>query len=231
MHPSPKLNGYLSLIVATVIGNTWQVWGAEPICSAALDPASIISDLEKRRPAPIGPDERAAALRAMPQQGRIQDLDPDDADKLHDLSIVLRQHDRQFVYAVVVVDLPQARVGLHGKSVILVSLPALRLLTSGEIQAVVAHEIGHEYVWDEYFAAKRRGDGSCLRRLEFFCDAVAVVTLRRAGLDPADLALGLSRLRSFNRQFGKARDEDVYPTVEERQAFIKEVMSAAKGRR
>ena len=61
-------------------------------------------------------------------------------------------------------------MGLLDKSVVVVLLPALRELTAGEVQATIAHEIGHEYVWDEYHAAKRQGDVSCLRRLELFCD-------------------------------------------------------------
>jgi Zn-dependent protease with chaperone function len=132
------------------------------------------------------------------------------------------------VYTVVVVDVPQARVHLYDRSIVLVSLPAIRLLSSGELQAVVSHEMGHEYVWDEYYEAKGRGDGSCLRRLEHFCDAVAVITLRRAGLDPGNLTSALSRIREFSRQFGIAKDEATYPNVEERQAFIKQVAAAAK---
>jgi len=226
MHPSPKQNRTLILVAATVIGNASLVRGAEPICSAALDPAAIARDLDKYRPTAIGPDERASALRALPPEGEVRQLNPDDTHKLEGLADVLRMHDRQSVYTVVVVDLPQARMGLSEKSIVLISLPMLRRLSDGELQAMIAHEIGHEYVWDEYHAARQRRDESCLRRLELFCDAVAAITLHRAGLDPRHLTSGLSRISAFNRQFGTARDENSYPPSAEREAFITKVIAA-----
>src|SRR5262245_7238077 len=101
MH-GPKLNRYLSLIAATLIGNLCQVRGAEPICSAPLDPASILGELDKRRPVAIGPDQRAAALGALPREGQVRRFSLDDTRKLESLDEVLRVHDRQSVYTVVV---------------------------------------------------------------------------------------------------------------------------------
>lgn len=226
MHPSPKLNRSLSLIAATIIGNVFPILGAELVCSAALDPVAITRDLDYRRPAAIGSEERAAILRSLPPQGQVRQLNLDDTHKLEGLGGVLRFHDRQTVYTVIVVDLPQARIGLFDKSVVMVSLPALRRLTAAEVQAMVAHEIGHEYVWNEYYAAKARGDGPCLRQLEFFCDAVAAITLHRAGLDPRQVASGLSHIRKFNRQFGTPKDDHAYPPIKERNVFIRKVIAA-----
>ena len=230
MHPNPRLNRSLSLIASAIIGNVSLVSAAEPVCSTALDPIAVTRDLDQRRLAAAGPDERAATLRALPTKGRVTQLNVDDTHKLEGLAEVLRVHDRQSVYTVIVVDLPQARFALPDKSVVVVSLPALRRLTAGEVQAMVAHEIGHEYVWNEYFAARERGDAPCLRQLELFCDAVAAITLHRAGLDPREIASGLSSIRAFNRQFGTAKDDYAYPPIQEREAFIRKVIAAAAKR-
>jgi predicted SprT family Zn-dependent metalloprotease len=56
-------------------------------------------------------------------------------------------------------------VGLHARSVVLISQRALHLLNADVLQAVVAHEIGHEYVWDEYQAALERKDARRLQEL------------------------------------------------------------------
>jgi Zn-dependent protease with chaperone function len=62
---------------------------------------------------------------------------------------VLEAAQRASVYAVMVIDEPQARVGLNARTVVL-SRPALTLMSEEELQAVVAHETAHEYVHAEY---------------------------------------------------------------------------------
>jgi hypothetical protein len=51
----------------------------------------------------------------------------------------------------------------------------------------VAHEIGHEYVWQQYEAAKTRKDAKRLRELELICDAIAVATLTSLDIAPERL--------------------------------------------
>jgi Zn-dependent protease with chaperone function len=41
-------------------------------------------------------------------------------------------------------------MGLYGRAVLLISLPALRLLRAEQLEALVAHEIAHEYWWDAW---------------------------------------------------------------------------------
>jgi hypothetical protein len=56
------------------------------------------------------------------------------------------------------------------------------MLSVEEFRAVVAHEVGHEYVWAECEAARLREDRERLRQLEVVCDAIANTTLGRLGM-------------------------------------------------
>ena len=49
-----------------------------------------------------------------------------------------------------------AFVGLHARTVLLISREALRLLDAKELLAIGAHELGHDYVWDDYAEARQR---------------------------------------------------------------------------
>ena len=58
----------------------------------------------------------------------------------------------------------------------------------------MAHEIGHEYFWGEYFRARRDNSQSSLRRLELLCDGFAVITLAHAGVNPERLTSALEKI-------------------------------------
>ena len=116
---------------------------------SALAAASVASGLESLRPAPIGSDEKRRALARLPPEGELQPT-PDEAAKLSSLQRVLIYHKRQDVFEAKVIDLPQAGIVLYARSILLISRPALRLLSATELQAAVAHEAGHEYFWTEF---------------------------------------------------------------------------------
>jgi Zn-dependent protease with chaperone function len=120
-------------------------------------------------------------------------------------------------------DMREAAAGLHGRAVLLVSQGALRLLEAEELQAVVAHEIGHEYVWDHYAAAVSRGDMARVRDLELACDAIAVLTLGRAGIDPKRLISAVEKVYRFNSLRFRSRDESRHPTLQQRRELIERV--------
>jgi hypothetical protein len=142
---------------------------------------------------------------------------------------VLRLHQRDSVYEIKVISIPQAWTGLHGRAVLLISLPVLRLLESEELQALVAHEIGHEYLWQEFAVADRLKNRERLRELELACDAIAVLTLERAGVKADRLILGLEKAFWFNHErFGWATNESSYPSLSARRNLVK-AMSSAKG--
>src|SRR5215467_1024245 len=109
-------------------------------------------DLDKSRPQPVPPDFRARVLEALPKEARITKLKEPQRQKLDSLGTVLRLHHRESVYELVVFESapkPFAFVGLHLRAALLISDVALNSLDAAELQASVAHEIGHEYVWAE----------------------------------------------------------------------------------
>jgi hypothetical protein len=186
------------------------------------DPAGVVERFDSGRPAPVSAAEREGILAALPPEGDVRDLDEAQQRKLAAVRRVLELHRREEVYVVKVVEVPQAAMGLHARAVVLVSEPALDLLDAEELQALVAHEIGHEYFWSEYFRARRDGDRSRLHTLELLCDGFAIVTLRRAGTDPGRLTSALEKVSRYNRdRFGAARNEGDYPALGERRRYVR----------
>jgi hypothetical protein len=204
---------------------------AESVPDAAVhfftqyDASGILARLDAMRPAPVSPAERQFVLASLPAEGEVSHLDAAQRGKLSAVRHVLELHGRESVYVVKVVQVPQAVVALHGRAVVLVSAPALDLLDAEELAALVAHEIGHEYFWNEYFEARQTNDRALLQRLELLCDGVAIITLRRAGSDPRQLTWALEKVRRYNRdRFGAALNEDHYPAIAERQALVRRLV-------
>lgn len=183
------------------------------------DAAGVVDRLDAVRPIPVNLAERELVLATLPAEGEATGLNAVQRRKVAAVRRVLELHGREAVYVVKVIELPQAFVGLHARAVVLVSRPALDLLGAEELQALVAHEIGHEYFWDEYFRARRDDDRPGLRRLELLCDGVAIVTLRRARIDPAQLSSALERVVRYNRDRFGTLNEDHYPAIGERRTF------------
>ena len=100
---------------------------------------------------------------------------------------MLVYHQRHDVFEIKVIDIPQAYVGLHGRIILLISRRALRLLSASELQAVVAHEIAHDFFWGEFQLALKNGDVPLRHQLELQCDGVAALTLIALGMDPLQL--------------------------------------------
>src|SRR5262245_53659882 len=99
--------------------------------------------LRVMRPLRVDSQERARAFAVLPETGVLQP-ERHERDKLAALDAVLAYHDRMGAYAVMLIDVPQAAVGLHERALVFVSRPALRIVNAAELQALVAHEIGHE---------------------------------------------------------------------------------------
>ena len=192
--------------------------------SPDMTPVTILELFDTVRPAPVSDAERKRILATLPTKGDVRDLDSAQRKKLAALRRVLELHQREAVYVIKVmnvIEVPQAAVALHGRAVVLVSERALDLLDAEELQALVAHEVGHEYFWGEYFRARRDNGQSSLRRLELLCDGFAVITLRRAGVNPKRLTSALEKIAGYNRdRFGIAVNEGHYPAASERRRFV-----------
>jgi len=186
---------------------------------AALPGTPVESALASIRPAPVGAEEKRHILSNLPAEGELRPA-PGEAVKLATLRRVLIYHKREEVFEVKLIDLPQAAVVIHARSIVLISRPALRLVSALELQAIVAHEIGHEYFWEEYERARAEPDSRALRVLELRCDGIAVLTLLELGLDPAAVVSAARKLTRFNESVGPAADAG-YPTVAEREQLTR----------
>jgi len=187
-----------------------------------VEPQSFRNELQRGRPAMLSPAQRAAVLASLPADGEVRALGAAQRRKLAGVEPVLRLHEREGSYAVKVVSVAQAGVGIHARSVVLISERALDLLDAQEVPAVVAHEIGHEYFWQEYEDAARRGDRARLQELELRCDGVAVVTLRQLGIPPERLLSGIERLMGYNAEtLGRAQNETSYPSLSDRKKLVR----------
>ena len=113
-------------------------------------PADLVEQLEHLGPVPpIDPDLKQRVIASLPTEGEVKALSMEYRKKLNSVTAVLNLHGRDTDYVLKVVESAQARVAIHARFVLLVTNTALRLLNSSQLQALVAHEIGHDYVWDE----------------------------------------------------------------------------------
>ena len=181
--------------------------------------------LALHRPAAVTPHVASALRAALPNEGELMHLTRADRLKLESISVVLRPHEREGVYLVKVVDSLQARIGLHARFVLLVTSTALRTLTAAQLQAVAAHEVGHEYVWLDYEFARAEGNSRRLRSLELFCDGVALLTLARIGVDPGTLIDALRLLESSDRRNALLPESYSHPTLPDREDFARHIIT------
>ena len=223
----------LCLLLGALVAPTLLLHGSPKVadpCSFQGD--SIVVDLDLCRPQPLPQEERALALASLPRDGAVAVSDGRNLQKLDAIRQVLRFHAREDVYELRVIDIPQAWTGLHHRSVLLISLPALRLLSGTELQALAAHEIGHEYVWEPFAEAQAGRDRLRLHQLEKTCDAIALATMARLGVPEANLMAALEKVERYNtRHFGSASNSDDYPSLQERGESAKRVEVSAGGGR
>jgi hypothetical protein len=190
----------------------------------ATDGGAIARFLEIARPAAVSAEDKRRVLASLPPKGTVTNLDPIARQKLMALTRLLLAAERASVYEIKVIDVPQAAVGIHGRTVILISEQALALVDTQELQALVAHEVAHEYLWAEREQAFRVADSSRLKDLELMCDGLAIMMLRPLGIDGFRLMTAVGKISRFNRErFGKASNEGDYPSLSERRAFARTV--------
>jgi Zn-dependent protease with chaperone function len=219
----PAVLGILALLSTGVAVHGQTPSFPNPRDLLAREPAAFVELLDVARPAPLSREDMGAILRSLPPEGEVTRLGAAAQEKVDAVRQLLTAARRDW-YVIKVIDVPQAAVALHERAVVLISESAATLLSGAELQALAAHEIGHEYVWTEWHRAHQQADRKRLKELELVCDATALVMLRRLGMDPSGLIDGLEKISRFNRErFGTARNEASYPTVAERRAFARQV--------
>jgi hypothetical protein len=188
-------------------------------------PDTFLRELRLRSPAPVSPETRNEIPRALPKQGELKNLDAAERSKLSSLLGILEVHDRASVYIVKVITVPEAILALHARCILLISESGLAIWSAAELQALAAHEIGHEYVWDKYYAARAGNNREELQRLELYCDGISILTLSAAGVDPSNLTSAVEKGIMYNRaHLGVARNETSYPNFSRRASFHKMVI-------
>lgn len=183
-------------------------------------------DLDACRPAPVIGAEKAEVVQSLPPTGAVTHLGCGEQRKLDAIDAVLRVQQRLGIYSVKVIIVPQAWTGLYERAVLLISLPALTLVSAEELDALVAHEIGHEYICRQYADAKARGDKKELRRLELICDVIAIRTLARVSVPPKRLQTATEKIFRYNRErLGVPLNAADYPSLNERKSLLKQMSS------
>lgn len=149
--------------------------------------------------------------------------------KLTALMPILQYHERDAVLEIKVINAREAFVGVQGRAVLFISENMLRLLSTEELQAVVAHELGHEYFWGELMEARQQKNHDRMRELELRCDGIAVIALERLGVEATHLISALTQMRAFNARV-VATDMRPYPESKERFEFIRAMSEMVKTR-
>lgn len=174
--------------------------------------------LAQNQPAPVPDEERLKIVAALPREGEVS---PTRADrtKLAGIREVLAFYGGGNAIQVRVVRLPYACAALHARSVLILAESALTRLTTAQAQAIAAHELAHLYYWQEYYAARDRGDALTLQRIELQADGIAIYVLNQLGLPASELTAALRRLNSFNNRYGTPSNPMGYPPWKQRVNF------------
>lgn len=224
---------WAALMIATVLGSVVSAQSdgslvAETVAYAEGLMAAVPQDWPWGAVSqPVADRWRAEVLATLPPNGQVTPT-AGEQEKLAAARALLRALHRSDV-VLVVVDVPQAFIGLHGRVVLLVSRPALTLLSSAEFTAVVAHELGHDLLWEPYEQARHDDSAARLRTLELRCDAIAVLILRSLARAVTPLITGLGKLERFNARIGAVADRDRYPPMELRSRAIAAVEASSWG--
>lgn len=201
---------------------TIPLFGGE---GCGMQPVNLVTAnyLDRCLPTPVSAERKSDLLQTLPQKGEITRFTATQRTKLDAVQQLLATAKRNGIYEVRVVDVPEAWTGLYESAVLLLSAPVLAILNAKEIQALAAHEAGHEYLAEEYKAARLANDTVRLHSVETACDAIAVMLLNQIGESPENLASAIRKTYSYNRdRFGVAVNEATHPTARERAQFIRE---------
>ena len=180
-----------------------------------------------RRP-PLPASVRAWVIKNLPADGVLTPTAQETA-KLGVLLPVLAFHGREHDMELRLISAGGlAFAGLHARTVLLISREAFRLFDTNELLAIGAHELGHDYLWDDYEEARRDSNTRRLQELELRCDGFAVITMVGLRVDPEQLVSAATKLARYNeRMFGKLIDPRYVP-LDQRIRFIRSIAKLAR---
>jgi Zn-dependent protease with chaperone function len=166
-------------------------------------------------------------MAGLPQQQQVRKLPAKLQRKLRLAHQALKLFDREAVFQIVIIDVRPALFALHARAVVLISRPALDILSAEQVGAMVAHEAAHEYLWSDFQRAREVLDLRALNRIEFTADAISIVRMHGTPMSGEALVSALRKIASFNERFGPATDEHRYPPLATRLNNAKAAISWA----
>jgi predicted SprT family Zn-dependent metalloprotease len=170
------------------------------------------------RPTPVSMRYKAAALANLPPNSNVQ-LSATSQAKLAALAPILEFYDRRgIIEPLVIGDNETVFIGLYERCALVITQKALDLLSKQEIQAVVAHELAHEWYWDEYRLARESKQDDKVQEIELRCDGIAILALVRLRLNPSQI---ISALRKMGRYDKDSWEANYYIALDERLAFAR----------
>ena len=183
--------------------------------------------LQRLRPARLSPDAKERVLKQLPQVDVVCASAGQQA-KLHTLAPILRYHERESAIDVKVLRVGGATAAFLAGAAILITEPALEVLSSQELQATIAHELGHEYFWGEFELARQQRHYAKLQEIELRCDAIAVITLNTLGLDPESVLTSARKLSRYNGPPESGAHANRYVSSKERERFIRSMIGMVR---
>lgn len=178
----------------------------------------------------LGTDFRQKAIERLPASIRDRRITEGSrlrrAEKI--IQPVLQLHKRTECVELFLYQNDSPRAALWMGCVLILSDSLVALLYNAELMGIIAHELAHLYFMDEMVAAKKTNDERRMKVIKLKCDAVAMVSLKLLGGDPAYCIRGVKRVvnlmhnDSFSgvRYIAQSSDElRTHPSVVERAVF------------
>ena len=141
-------------------------------------------------------DYRRGAIEKLPASLRQQRITSgrllNRAEKI--IQPVLQLHKRTGYIELFLYQDDSPRVAFWMGCVLILSDSLAALLYDAELMGIVAHELAHLYFMDEMFAAQKANDWRRMKVIELKCDAVAMLSLKLLGGDPAYYIRGVKRV-------------------------------------
>ncbi len=227
---------HAAALLCFTLGFSASVWGQKLSDTgakalhffASLEEQNFDAYLKRVRLPKVRAEVKAQALVQLAQEETLKPSEKTQT-KLMTLLPLLKYHEREAVLEIKVINRREAFVGFRGRAVLLISQAALSILSAEELQAAVAHELGHEYFWKEMMEAQQQKRYEVMREIELRSDGIAVIALHRLGVDPAHLSSAITRVRAFNARLDST-DSPHYPLLPERAGFIRAMNELVKVR-
>jgi hypothetical protein len=202
---------------------------AESVTSRALayfDHLNKEQDLDEylklARPTPVSMRYKAAALANLPPNGRVH-LSAKSQAKLDALAPILEFFGRRgIIEPEVIGDNETTFIGLYERCALIITQSALDLLSTQEIQAVAAHELAHEWYWDEYRLARESKHDDKVQEIELRCDGIAILALVRLRLNPSQMMAALRKMGHYDNDAWGAK---YYTGLDERLTFARSMIT------